>query len=71
MKRVLTAVAIGGLMIFAVPQGAWADHAPDHHGGESAEHSEGGEPESQPAPDEHQTHGDRESHDSDGGFLLF
>ena len=70
MKRALSAAVVGGLMIFAVPQAAFADHDPGHHGGESAE-----QPQKSPEPDEQAPEdaprGDRESHDNDGGFLLF
>jgi len=71
MKRALTAAVIGGLMTFFIPQAAFADHNADHHGGESAEHTEKSDEPEQQAP-EPERHGDHEHHgDSEGGFLLF
>jgi hypothetical protein len=73
MKRALTAALFSGLFVLAVPQGAFADHAPDHSGDcgakteKSADHSEQRAPEGQ-AQEEHRQ-GDRESHD-DGSFLF-
>ena len=73
MKRALTAALFSGLFVLAIPQGAFADHAPDHSGDcgakteKSAERSEEHAPEQQ-APEEHRD-GDHESHDD--GTILF
>jgi hypothetical protein len=68
MKRALTAVAVGGLLAFAVPQGALADH--------SSEGQEATAPESTPAEPEQgppagHPYGDSEQHDDDEATLLF
>jgi len=84
MKRALSAAVVGGLMILAVPQAAFADHAPGHHDGECTQNEQSagpgadcaGQPEGAPAPDDHSApegsgrHG--ENHDGDdGGYILF
>jgi hypothetical protein len=82
MKRALTVAVISGLAIFAVPQVAFADHAPGH-GGECAGQTEqaagpgadcaaqpegAGGAEDRPAPDDPGRH---ENHDGDDGTILF
>jgi hypothetical protein len=80
MKRALTAALFSGLIVFAVPQAAFADHAPDHHADcagkteQSAGSDCAAQPEGAPAPDEHQAPDGsdrRENHDDDDGFILF
>ena len=68
MKRALTAALFSGLLVFAVPQLAFADHAADHSGDCGAKTEKAAQPEQQqPAPDQASEHpqGDREAHDDD------
>jgi len=69
MKRVLTAAVFGGLMIFAVPHGASADHNAEHKGGDCSAKTEQQAPESEQKAPPRQ--GDREGSDGDGGEILF
>ena len=68
MKRALTAVAVGGLMVFAVPQGALADHSSEGHEATAPE-STPAEPEQGPSGG--QPYGDSEQHDDEEGTILF
>jgi hypothetical protein len=84
MKRALTAALVSGLMIFAIPQAAFADHQPGHQGGECAGRTEqsagpaedcanqpegAGDADHRPAPD--RSGRDGENHDGDDGSILF
>ena len=74
MKRALTALAVGGLLAFAVPQGALAhpvgSETADHSGGHEATEPEGTAPEpEQGSPD--RPYGDSEQHDDEEGTILF
>ena len=82
MKRALSAAVVGGLMIFAVPQAAFADHEPGHHGSECTQNEQSagpgadcaGQPEGSPAPDDHgapEGSGRHDNHDGDDGTILF
>ena len=66
MKRALSAAVLSGVLVFAVPQAAFADH--DH--GEEATQPEGTSPEPDRA-EQGRPYGDREQHDDDEGSILF
>ena len=70
MKRALTAALFSGLIVFAVPQFAFADHAADHSGDCGAKTEKSEEPQKEQAPERQ---GDREQQDGhgDGGEVLF
>ena len=69
MKRALTAAVFSGLFVFAIPQAAFADHAPDHSGDCGAKTEQAAEPDG--APQEQPRQGDREQEHSDGSEILF
>jgi hypothetical protein len=69
MKRALTAAIVGGLLVFAVPQLASADHGADPKG-DCAGQPSGTHESPEQAPRE-RPYGDREQEDSDGGEILF
>ena len=70
MKRVLTAAVFGGLLMFAVPQAAWADHDAEHKSGDCSAKTEKTAESDQQAPKQ-QRQGDTEQKHSDGGEILF
>lgn len=80
MKRALTAAVVSGFLVLAVPQAAFADHAPDRRGDGRSEQAAGPQPDGQPdgtsraegAPPPDQPYADRENQgDDEEEFLLF
>jgi hypothetical protein len=66
MKRAFTAVLFGGLLVFAAPQVAFADHDADYYGAEYGGECRAESERSAPGP----RYGDCEQHDDDGEFLF-